>query len=162
MSAVKQNYGEKVLIQVFVIIFFLIFKTTFSWNSNFCAWVLSSLSLISPSSLFSLKILQTTMPLSFWRNIALLILCLMMTYRYYLPQKDFIVDSFVLFFKSGGKFYNLRIFYFLWQGTAAVVLSGLVAALRLVGGTLADHKFLFLGAGEVKFVKENKRTQEHW
>ncbi|XP_059657143.1 NADP-dependent malic enzyme isoform X2 [Cornus florida] len=34
------------------------------------------------------------------------------------------------------------------QGTASVVLSGLVAALRLVGGTLADHKFLFLGAGE--------------
>ncbi|XP_065866248.1 NADP-dependent malic enzyme [Euphorbia lathyris] len=34
------------------------------------------------------------------------------------------------------------------QGTASVVLSGLVAALKLVGGTLADHKFLFLGAGE--------------
>lgn len=34
------------------------------------------------------------------------------------------------------------------QGTASVVLSGIVAALKLVGGTLADHKFLFLGAGE--------------
>ncbi|OAY53077.1 NADP-dependent malic enzyme [Manihot esculenta] len=34
------------------------------------------------------------------------------------------------------------------QGTASVVLAGLVAALKLVGGTLADHKFLFLGAGE--------------
>ncbi|XP_012077390.1 NADP-dependent malic enzyme isoform X1 [Jatropha curcas] len=34
------------------------------------------------------------------------------------------------------------------QGTASVVLSGLLAALKLVGGTLADHKFLFLGAGE--------------
>ncbi|KAI3920972.1 hypothetical protein MKW92_029732 [Papaver armeniacum] len=34
------------------------------------------------------------------------------------------------------------------QGTASVVLSGVVAALKLVGGTLADHKFLFLGAGE--------------
>ncbi|XP_073006893.1 NADP-dependent malic enzyme [Typha latifolia] len=34
------------------------------------------------------------------------------------------------------------------QGTAAVVLSGLVAALKLVGGSLAEHTFLFLGAGE--------------
>ncbi|KAL0562334.1 hypothetical protein IC582_002788 [Cucumis melo] len=34
------------------------------------------------------------------------------------------------------------------QGTASVVLAGVVAALKLVGGTLADHTFLFLGAGE--------------
>uniref|UniRef100_A0A2N9GRZ4 Malic enzyme n=1 Tax=Fagus sylvatica TaxID=28930 RepID=A0A2N9GRZ4_FAGSY len=34
------------------------------------------------------------------------------------------------------------------QGTASVVLAGLVAAQKLVGGTLADHRFLFLGAGE--------------
>ncbi|MQL78836.1 hypothetical protein Taro_011250 [Colocasia esculenta] len=34
------------------------------------------------------------------------------------------------------------------QGTASVVLAGLVAALKLVGGTLAEHTFLFLGAGE--------------
>ncbi|CAL9771172.1 unnamed protein product [Musa acuminata subsp. burmannicoides] len=34
------------------------------------------------------------------------------------------------------------------QGTASVVLAGLVAALKLVGGTLADHTYLFLGAGE--------------
>lgn len=34
------------------------------------------------------------------------------------------------------------------QGTASVVLSGIVSALKLIGGTLADHKFLFLGAGE--------------
>jgi malate dehydrogenase (oxaloacetate-decarboxylating)(NADP+) len=34
------------------------------------------------------------------------------------------------------------------QGTAAVVLAGLVASLKAIGGTLADHTFLFLGAGE--------------
>ncbi|KAF5932380.1 hypothetical protein HYC85_028551 [Camellia sinensis] len=34
------------------------------------------------------------------------------------------------------------------QGTAAVVLAGLVAALKLLGGSLAEHTFLFLGAGE--------------
>ncbi|XP_011019576.1 PREDICTED: NADP-dependent malic enzyme isoform X2 [Populus euphratica] len=34
------------------------------------------------------------------------------------------------------------------QGTASVVLAGLLAALKLVGGALADHRFLFLGAGE--------------
>ncbi|GLT25486.1 hypothetical protein SLA2020_006110 [Shorea laevis] len=34
------------------------------------------------------------------------------------------------------------------QGTASVVLAGLIASLKLLGGTLADHTFLFLGAGE--------------
>ncbi|XP_020993801.1 NADP-dependent malic enzyme isoform X2 [Arachis duranensis] len=34
------------------------------------------------------------------------------------------------------------------QGTASVVLAGVVAALKLIGGILADHTFLFLGAGE--------------
>ncbi|XP_004235645.1 NADP-dependent malic enzyme, chloroplastic [Solanum lycopersicum] len=34
------------------------------------------------------------------------------------------------------------------QGTASVVLAGIMAALNLVGGNLAQHRFLFLGAGE--------------
>ncbi|XP_073037807.1 NADP-dependent malic enzyme, chloroplastic-like [Primulina eburnea] len=34
------------------------------------------------------------------------------------------------------------------QGTASVVLAGLIASLKLVGRTLAEHTFLFLGAGE--------------
>ncbi|KAI7730480.1 hypothetical protein M8C21_019560 [Ambrosia artemisiifolia] len=34
------------------------------------------------------------------------------------------------------------------QGTASVVLAGLVASLKLLGGSLADHTFLFFGAGE--------------
>ncbi|KAG0492972.1 hypothetical protein HPP92_006041 [Vanilla planifolia] len=34
------------------------------------------------------------------------------------------------------------------QGTACVVLGGILAALKLVCGTLAEHTFLFLGAGE--------------
>lgn len=35
------------------------------------------------------------------------------------------------------------------QGTTSVVLAGLIASLKLVGGSLAEHTFLFLGAGEV-------------
>ncbi|KAK1397542.1 hypothetical protein POM88_007405 [Heracleum sosnowskyi] len=44
------------------------------------------------------------------------------------------------------------------QGTTSVVLAGLIASLKLVGDTLADHTFLFLGTGEKKTpVEENHK-----
>nr|GEX24091.1 NADP-dependent malic enzyme [Tanacetum cinerariifolium] len=36
------------------------------------------------------------------------------------------------------------------KGTASVVLAGLISALKLVGRSLANHKFLFLGDGEAR------------
>lgn len=35
------------------------------------------------------------------------------------------------------------------QGTASVVLAGVIAAMKAIDGKLADQTFLFLGAGEV-------------
>lgn len=46
----------------------------------------------------------------------------------------------------------------LFQGTASVVLAGLIASQKLLGGTLADHKFLFLGAGEVNYFMKDSQS----
>lgn len=56
--------------------------------------------------------------------------------------KPFLCDHFLF----------LKIFLFL-LGTAAVALSGLLAAQKVIGKSISEHKILFLGAGEVSFYK---------
>ena len=63
--------------------------------------------------------------------------------------------TFLCFLLSCG-LYNLFLRYALCtliQGTTSVVLVGLIVALKLVGGTLFNHRFLFLGAGGMCIVK---------
>lgn len=77
MSAVKQNYGEKILVQVNNLK--LIQHCIMNGSSPFCH--------VKPEPevynfILSLKILQTTMLLSCWLNMVPLIWSSMMIYRY--------------------------------------------------------------------------------
>ncbi|WMV29952.1 hypothetical protein MTR67_023337 [Solanum verrucosum] len=63
--------------------------------------------------------------------------CFCFLYEYY----DFL-DEFMKVVKQN---YGEKV---LVQGTTVVVLAGLVASLKLLGVSLADHTFLFFGAGE--------------
>lgn len=49
-------------------------------------------------------------------------------------------------------FLFLKISIFL-TGTASVALAGLLAAEKVIGKPISEHKVLFLGAGEVCFWK---------
>lgn len=45
---------------------------------------------------------------------------------------------------------TLKEVVFVFSGTAAVALAGLLGAQRALGKPITEHRVLFLGAGEVK------------
>lgn len=117
---------------------------------NLCSFILLQCLIVS-NHFCSLKISLITMHLSCSQNMVQLISSSMMTYRY-MSHK-----SWHLFLQDC---YALIINAFLSQGTASVVLAGVVAALKLIGGTLAEHTFLFLGAGEVRHISPNPHPKK--
>lgn len=138
MTAVKKNYGERVLVQV--------------WIYQSILPLTSLQNLIFSDTFFFLGFLQFE---DFANHNAFDLLA-----RYgttHLVFNDDIQVSCIAIMQNrmAGKqkcmhaFLGRKLYSSLLQGTASVVLAGVVAALKLLGGELADHTFLFLGAGEV-------------
>ncbi|KAL8089250.1 hypothetical protein AgCh_038877 [Apium graveolens] len=66
-------------------------------------------------------------------------LCLLITIDVGTNNQKLLDDEFIIGLKQKSE---------TGQGTSSVVLAGHIVSLKLVGGTLANHTFLFLGAGE--------------
>ena len=113
----------------------------------------------------SLKTLPITTHLICLQNTARVILFSMMISRcvtiWFVHAMMFSVLSdavLIMLFSIAFSLLSLCSYEMCWlQGTASVVLAGLLSSLKIVGGTLAEHTYLFLGAGEVseKFSRCN-------